>query len=187
MFIGKFNFDKVCSNAISPAFRDVPATTDSKPAKKPPRRPIQSLAQENSKLDKQTSAFAEKNAGRKWGAAAAAKDKESEASRGRSRATLDTPKGMKRGLSADPNLRGARAAKKTPEEPAPPTPDISITPAEPSEQTEKTSSAEIEEPVKRKSSKERFRAVVQTKVGSLNAFKKGVKKVEGECGPCCVH
>ena len=155
MFIGKFNFSKACSNVVSPAFTDKPVI------KRRPRRPGQALEEQNEDLDKKTSAFAAKNAGKKW--AEAQRSRKEKASK-----TLEPPKGMKRGISADPHLRGARS--KTEGE-ASPLPDISVTPAE--GESERS----------RKQSKERLKKVVNTKVNALNAFKKGVKpppEVEGK-------
>ena len=95
MFVGKFNFEKACANVFS-SNRSPPRPSD-KPVKRLPRqRPLQQLADQNNALDQQTTAFAEKNA----------KKKEKDPNRGRtkSKASLEAPKGMKRGLSADPHM-----------------------------------------------------------------------------------
>ncbi|TRY73389.1 hypothetical protein TCAL_15712, partial [Tigriopus californicus] len=124
---------------------------------------------ENDALDKQTSDFAAKH-GAPFGR--------------RGRSTLKPPsdetKGKKRGISADPHLSKIKVEEPVPEA-APP-------PAEPPKPEMKDMACGDDTPIQsrpKRASAEGFKAVVQTKVASLNAFKKGVKltsKVDEKVG-----
>lgn len=117
---------------------------------------------ENDALDKQTSDFAAKH-GAPFGR--------------RSRSTLKPPtdeaKGKKRGISADPHLSKSKVEEPVPEPPPPPPPP------EPPKPEMKDMACGDDTPIlarhKKPATSEVFKAVVQTKVASLNAFKKGVK------------
>lgn len=72
MFIGKFNFSRVCSNVFSPAFNDLPPLQADKAStvKRPGRtsQHVKALAAQNSQLDAKTSAFADRNVKKRWAA-----------------------------------------------------------------------------------------------------------------------
>ncbi len=97
MFVGKFNFNKVCSNVFSPAYRDLPAVSAEKAKSTgPPRerhhvRSRKALQDQNAALDRKTSDFA--GLGHPRGRRKKGGDDESGAA------------GAKRGLSAGPQLR----------------------------------------------------------------------------------
>ncbi len=193
MFVGKFNFSRVCSNVFSPAFRDVP----NRPADKSGAaggggvlrrggsgggggggggqpRSLQGLAHQNQKLDKQTSLFADRHG-----------DPSPRKGARSTKRQLDPPKGVKRGISADPQMRKSEMKKHSqPHPPQPPPPKEKTPQREVPQQphphlTVDEPPVEVivieEEPLARKSSKERFRSVVNTKVASVTAFRRGIK------------
>lgn len=126
MFIGKFNFGKVCSNVFSPAFRDLPRQSEKTAGKAGRPRPSASLAAQNSQVDRQTSDFAERATGKRWTPKSKSQqqggpgDSSPKQLRGRPKAAggqqsnrdlLEGVRGMKRGISADPHASGKLKAK----------------------------------------------------------------------------
>jgi len=179
MFMGKFNFSRVCSNVFSPAFNDLPPAAAEKAAAEraaaaaasPPKRGgggarsrAKSLQEQNNALDRQTSAFADRHA------AAGGEGRPK-------RAKKKDAAGMRRGLSADPSRK--REPKKEAKSETLQVEEVSVPPAtSPAPVSPPAPAVEAEEVtlLPHRTPKDRLRHAVHTKVASLNAFRRGARQ-----------